>query len=172
MPKTPPPPELSLPTIKLKYFSRLSRSAPPSPEMRKHCYICKERIVRLGGVYRAHTKRPVFVCEDCAIWNYKYDYGFRTKKAAAARRRRIFDVGYLVHEMVLDAYCKRIGIEDVSSIPPDIGQELTAIAAELYNQLFSKEEKIMLEETWNQEEIERRLRNQILKNPAGRRILG
>ena len=69
--------------------------------------MCGKKNIDLGGAIDAHTDNPKFYCEDCAIDAYMKDHGFKTREAAEARRRRIFDVGYLFNEMITDKYIRQ-----------------------------------------------------------------
>ena len=96
--------------------------------------------------------KPRQICEDCAVERFKNDYGFKTLKAAHARRRRIFDVGYLFNEIILDTVLNEKKIKDIHEYKNV--DEVFVRAGKLYSHIFKAEDKIKLEEIDNQNEIE------------------
>jgi len=146
-------PEKVLSQIKLKYFS--NRKKPFNED--SQCFLCRKKRIKVGSFADAYTDNPKPICEDCTIFNFMIDYGFRTKKAAAARRRRMFDVSYLFQEMVIDKYMSENNTGDIDELDEEIRNMLFETGAEAYNRLLNKEEKIALEEVKSQEEIEERL---------------
>lgn len=149
-----------LPDIILKYYHapRKSNKNEPSGIV---CACCSERnIINIGGGFYDKKGRPRQICEKCAVWRYRDDFGFRTLAAARARRRRIFDIGYLFNEMVIDKYMEIRGIKDIKELG-DIQDKIFINAIQLYNYLFMKEDKERIEEIKNQTEIEIELRKKI-----------
>ena len=92
------------------------------------------------------------ICEDCAVERFKNDYGFKTLKAAHARRRRIFDVGYLFNEIILDTLLNEKKIKDIKEYQN--ADEVFVRAGKLYSHIFKVDEKIKLEEIDSQKKIE------------------
>ncbi|KKQ18733.1 MAG: hypothetical protein US31_C0002G0078 [Berkelbacteria bacterium GW2011_GWA1_36_9] len=149
-----------LPTIKLKYLDK-GKNVPKRPDAR--CHFCDKTNIVIGAYLDTYTNSPKVVCEDCAIDNYQKDFGYKTREIAMARRRRMFDVTYLFFEMVLDQYLaqnKMPFIENINEVEYD---RLMNLSREVFNASLSRQEKIELEETYNQSEIEERLR-ELLKN--------
>jgi hypothetical protein len=151
--------EIVLPEIKLKYYKRSknNKSGPPSGIT---CAWCLDKnIVKLGGGYRDEKGITKQICETCAIHRYKQDFGYKTLKAAAARRRRIFDVGYLFNEILMDVYMSSNNISDIKNF--DKSDDLFIKAAQLYNTVFTKEEKIKIEELESQNSISDELQKRL-----------
>lgn len=151
--------EKALPLIVLKYHRRPSEvkddKRPPSGIT---CAYCRTKnIVDISGRFRDKKGKEQFFCEHCAVEMYKEELGFRTLKAAHAHRRRIFDVGYLLSEIITDEYMKLHGFHAFD----DIGDKITDInevTRNLWNYLFSKEEKLRIEAIEKQTEIEAELK--------------
>ena len=116
------------------------------------CAWCLESSNRTGGGFHDKNGNPHQICEDCAIRRYKEENKFKTFAEARARRRRIFDVGYLLNEIVLDLYMREKGISDFENCKN--ADEIFVRASQLYSYLFLKEDKINLEETESQKDIE------------------
>lgn len=136
--------------VKLKYYKNNGKNKFSDVQ----CFICGRNNIIIGSMYNDKKDKQKFVCEDCTIDIYKEEYGFKSRKEAAARRRRIFDVGYLFNEILLDIYMEENGIENFKDIPPEDFNFLIEGFNGLYNKLFSKEEKEKIE-VMNQEEIEK-----------------
>lgn len=144
--------------IVLKYYKAPEKDDISAPIFK--CAWCLGLSNRTGGGFLDKKGNPQQICEDCAVRRYKQENKFKTLAGARARRRRIFDVGYLFNEIVLDMYMTEKGIKAFENCVN--ADEIFIKASQLYNQLFSREEKILLEETEKQEDIEseiyRRLR--------------
>ena len=150
--------EKILQNIVLKYYVKPKKSSKDKPSGIT-CSVCRAKnIVNIGGGFYDKKGNLKQICEECAVWRYKYDYGFRTLKTAKARRRRLFDVGYLFNEMVLDRYMELGGIKDFKDLDGEVGNKVFIESINLYNYLFSKEDKIRIEEIENQKNIEDELR--------------
>lgn len=153
--------EKILPAIKLKYFSRPNPNDRPStPGL--VCSQCGKQDIRVGAGSGIHTANLEIVCENCAIDEYQKRYGFKSNEAAAARRRRIFDVSYLLQEIITDKYLMQRDIKDVRDLEFEMIQFIAHLAGEVYNSSLSKEEKIKLENEPDQKKIENQL-NKIAK---------
>ncbi|MFA5830214.1 MAG: hypothetical protein WC878_00110 [Candidatus Paceibacterota bacterium] len=140
--KTKKEPKKNLPLIVLKYHCRPSEvkdeNRPPSGVA---CYFCRAKnIVDISGGFRDKKGKEQVYCEKCATKMYKEELGFRTYKAAYAHRRRLFDVGYLFNEIITDEYMKMRGFTKVDDVFEKFGA-LNEISKNLWNYLFSKEEK-------------------------------
>jgi len=94
------------------------------------------------------------ICENCTIEFFKKEHKFLTNEAAAARRRRMFDVLYLFQEMVIDEYLKRNKLNSFRDLNERQIEYLINFANKKYNRLFNKQDKIKLETTREQKEIE------------------
>lgn len=156
--KTKKEPEKVLPLIVLKYHRRPSEVKDERPPSGITCGYCRTKnIVDISGGFRDKKGKEQVICEHCAVERYKEELGFRTFKAAYSRRRRIFDVGYLLSEIITDEYMKmhRLStIDDVGDKIADIGD----ITRNLWNYLFTKEEKLRIEAIEQQTEIEAELK--------------
>ncbi|MCK4745169.1 hypothetical protein KAS41_03845 [Candidatus Parcubacteria bacterium] len=152
--------EKILPEIKLKYYCKNENSeSPKNPDA--VCYFCGKKNIAIGSVLDGYSDNPKFVCENCAIDRYKKDHKFKSKKIASARRRRIFDVNYLFNEMITDKYLKEKSIKSIDGLKDRDMDEIIKVSTEAYNSLFSKIDKIKLEETESQSEIEEKLRKKL-----------
>lgn len=148
-----------LPLIKLKYYILPDKSEKHEPSGISCCICLKKNIVNVAGVFYNEDGKTHHICEDCAVHRYKEENNFNSFKIAYSHRRRLFDVGYLFNEIVIDEYIKfnKInGFKDLKN-PEDIFIKITSI----YNELFSKEEKEWLEKIELQEDIEKKLREKI-----------
>ena len=150
--------EKVIPDIILKYYKISKKNDFSMPFFK--CYWCLEPSNRSGGVFFDKKGKIQQICENCAISRYKDENNFKTLKAAKARRRRIFDVGYLFNETVLDLYMSEKGIKDLDACSN--ADDIFIKASELYNILFSKEDKISLEEMYLQKDIESQINNRLL----------
>lgn len=155
--------ELTLPYINLKYFGPNEKGEKPV-QKDMQCFLCKKQGIVFGGVRDGNTPHPKFICEDCAINEFQRDGGFVTRKAAAARRRRIFDVPYLFQEILTDEYMKRKKVL-FETLGEAAIEQLFSLSNEIYNSLFGKEMKFYLEEMVDQEELEIIFRNFIERTP-------
>ncbi len=152
-----PDKERVLPQIKLKYFHNKPDKGQKPVKYDKPCYYCKRKFEKVGSVLDAYSDRPKMVCEDCAIWAYKQQEGFRTKKAAAARRRRMFDVNYLFQELIIGLYLQNNDLHSINELPDEVFEKIMEQAKDVYNSFYSKEAKVKIEELETQDEVEREL---------------
>jgi len=152
--------EKILSAIKLKYHNKGEDGKGPT-DPNAVCYFCGKKNIAIGSIMDAYSNKPQFVCEDCAIKMYQKDYKFKTKVAAAARRRRIFDVGYLFNEMIVDKYLKEKGLKTIDDLELEDIKIIMEISKAAYNNLFSKAEIIKLEEIEDQKKIEEKLKKKL-----------
>ncbi len=146
-----------LPEIKLKYFKRPSDvNSPDYPRTNYTCYKCRmKNIPFVGGIRDGYSVNPKYLCEDCAIDEYMVDFGFETREAAASWRRRIFDVGYLLNELILERYAKDNN-KNVDDLSDKEWRNALAVGNNFYNTV-SKTKKERLEAIPKQEELEKHL---------------
>lgn len=143
-----------LPSIKLKYFQRENKQKEPIYKNTR-CYICGKKNVKIGSFIDTAANNHKITCEDCAIEAFRKEHGILTREAAEAKRRRIFDVLYLFQEMVIDEYLKRNKLKSFDDLNEKQIQYLMNFANKEYNRAFSKHDKIKLEATHDQKEIEK-----------------
>ena len=136
--------------IVLKYYKTPAKNDTEIP--RFLCARCLKMQNRTGGGYMDEMGRPKQICEDCAVKRFKNDNGFKTLNAAYARRRRIFDVGYLFNEIILETLLIKKKIKDIKEY--NNADEVFVRAGKLYSHIFKTADKIMLEEIDNQKQIE------------------
>ncbi len=152
--------EKVLSKIKLKYYKK-PRESDKSIKSGITCAWCFETdVVNIGGGYRDDKGKIYQICERCAVHRYKQEHGYKTLTAAKNRRRRIFDIGYLFNELVLDVYMSSKNISNFESCKN--ADDVFIKAGELYNLLFTKEEKIRIEEMESQKEIEDEFQKRLL----------
>jgi len=152
--------EKILSAIKLKYYQKEKGGSGPRHDGIE-CFVCGKMNIAIGAVYNDESGEPKFICEDCAIDAYQEKHRFKNREAAAARRRRIFDVGYLFSEMVTDKYLEEMNYKSIDDLSDQEISLLLNISREKYNSLFTKEEKTKLEETESQADIEKKLREKL-----------
>ncbi|MEK7093080.1 MAG: hypothetical protein AAB927_01205 [Patescibacteria group bacterium] len=153
------------PTIQLKLL-KSQETYPPDEDPKTfffECASCRKRTNKLGAMVDSHTKTPKYVCEPCAIDQFQKTYGFRSRKAAAARRRRIFDVPYLFQELYIGEYLKRKKVK-FSELGEGAFEQIFILSREAYNGLFGPELKEHLEEL-EQWELEIIFRNFTERTP-------
>jgi len=150
--------EKVIPAIVLKYYKTPKKNDSSMPFFK--CAWCLELRNRTGGGFIDNKGKTQQICETCAIWQYREDNNFKTIDAAEARRRRIFDVGYLFNESVLDIYLNKQSIANFYYCQN--ADDVFIKASQLYNDLFSKEDKIRLEDMWSQKDIESEINKRLL----------
>ncbi len=146
-----------LPEIKLKYFMRPDIKSPDFPGTNYTCDKCHMiNIPIVGSVTDGYSDNPKYFCEDCAIDAYMKNYDFKTREVAASWRRRLFDVGYLLNDLIIDRYLKEKGIK-IEDMSGEKWEQLSNMSRDLYNS-YSKEKKGILESIPEQSIIERELK--------------
>lgn len=143
--------------IILKYYKPPAKNDISAPLFK--CAWCLGLSNRTGGGFYDKKGMPQQICEDCAVRRYKEENKFKTLAGARARRRRIFDVGYLFNEIVMDFYMTEKGIKDFENCLE--ADDIFIQASQIFNQLFSKVEKTWLEETEDQKDIESEIRKRL-----------
>lgn len=151
--------EKVLSQIILKYYKKPTKSLDEKPSGIMCAYCFERNIVDIGGGFKDDKGKLYQICERCAMWQYRKENRFRTLAAARARRRRIFDIGYLFNEMIIDKYMELKGIKNFNSLDANVADKLFIDAVNLFNYLFSKEDKVRIEEMEYQTNIETELRN-------------
>ncbi len=152
-------------TIRLKLLQS-QKTYPPDEDPETfvfECLTCRAQTTKLGAIKDMHTNDPKYVCEPCAIDQYKAANGFRSREAAKARRRRIFDVPYLFQDMFLQEYLKRkkIAYKDIGA---GAFEQVFVLSREAYGALFGPELREYLEEL-EQWELEIIFRNFVEHTP-------
>jgi hypothetical protein len=109
----------------------------------------------VGAVRDGYSDNPKYYCENCAINNYMIEFDFESREIAASWRRRIFDVGYLFHELVIEQYLKKN-----HKIYEELSEEecnmLAILHRDSYNKV-SKNKKTDLEAIPKQTDLEKEL---------------
>jgi len=145
-----------LPGIKLKYFERPDIKSSYFHSTNFTCYKCGMiNIPFIGSVRDGYSDNPKYFCEDCSIDTYMKDYDFETREAALSWRRRIFDVGYFLNELIIDRYLKEKGMP-IEDLPNEKLESLSALGRDLYNTV-SKKKKSLLESIPEQSVLEKEL---------------
>ena len=162
VPQEPEEPQITvttrpLPAIHLHHFHRPGPHDQPAIKGIT-CAQCGATNIHIGSTSNAYSANHIYRCEECAITNYQKEYSFPNHEAAAARRRRMFDVGYLLREMLIDWYIYEHEVRDMDSIDQQMFDALCQASTDAYN-LLPKERKIALEETEQQHNIEKELRS-------------
>lgn len=151
-----------LPQIKLKYHNITNEQGerPTHPDMT--CGICGTIGITVAGA-KESDGRALPVCENCAIDEYQRYYKFPSWEAAAASRRRIFDVQYLFNEILTDKYLADNHLSSVDDLSLEEMNSLLKASSGYYNSLFSKRKKMALEQNEDQAEIEEAFRKVLPK---------
>lgn len=151
--------ETILPQIRLKYFTF---PAPNEKHSDLQCSYCGKIGITVGaGDFRIKND-PKFVCQDCAVDAFMTSNGYTDRKVATARRRRIFDIGYLLTEIIIDKFLEDHNMSSEKKLSGEEWNGLCKLGGYVYNE-FSKEEKLELEQIADQQEIERRLRGYLTR---------
>lgn len=145
-----------LPEIKLKYFKRPDINSPDFPGTNYICYGCgMVNIPIVGAVRDGYSNNPKYYCENCAINNYMIEFNFESREAAASWRRRMFDVGYLFHELVIERYLKE-NRKMYEKLTENECNMLAVLSRDFYNRI-SKSKKVDLEFIPKQADLEKEL---------------
>ena len=158
--------EFVFPTIRLKLL-KSQKTYPPDEDPETfffECAICTERTNKLGAMKDVHLTNPKYICEPCAIDQLQKTHGFRSRTAAIARRRRIFDVPYLFQELYIGEYLKRKKIA-FSELGDGAFEQIFLLSREAYNGLFGPALKRHFEEL-EQRELEIIFRNFTERTPS------
>lgn len=121
------------------------------------CFRCKKKSDRIGTVISTTNQ---LVCENCAIKAYQKEYEFSTLEIARAHRRRLFDVSYLLYEMLSDLYMAKNNLSDINDFTETDIDIIKSTASMLYNYV-PRWKKTDLESMWFQEDIEKYLKKLI-----------
>lgn len=144
--------EQVLPQLKLKY-TKLEKDGKRVTFEGTKCSKCKKKDISVGAGFLDKNKKEQIICEDCTIDRYFIDHRFKTREAAASRRRRIFDVGYLLAEIMLDKFMEAYNLKSLDEINEDEFMKMNELAKLSYNTFFTKEEKWDLENEPDQQKI-------------------
>lgn len=142
-----------IPSIKLEYFTTPTHAerAELASKSDYICAKCKKAIVVMGS-FNKFTQQSI--CDTCAIDDYMVYEGFKTIEAAAAHRRRLFDVGYLFTEMLIDRYLKAYGISSEDELSEAERQDVFHVSNEL-QEMMNRDTIISLQNEPSQAKIER-----------------
>jgi hypothetical protein len=131
-----------LPQIELKYFGPDEDGKKPF-ETDLECVKCHKKGITIGSAQNGKTGDLEYICEDCSIEDFKKINEFSSLEAAAAYRRRMFDVSYLFLEKLIEAYLDKFKT-DLDSVDEDVVDTIVTIGRSLYDELPKAElEKIM-----------------------------
>ncbi len=151
-----------LPGINLKYFKRPDVNSPDFPGTNYICYKCGLiNIPIIGSILDAYSDKPKYYCENCAVNNYMFEFGFKSREAAASWRRRIFDVGYLFNELIIEKYLKEKN-KSYESLSNQESEMLNLLSRDQYNKV-SRIKKMDLEAILLQVDLENELKKYIKK---------
>jgi len=148
-----------IPAIKLKYNRRPKKSERIANDL--VCDQCRKKNILVGSGGKNKDGSEYAICEACAIYNYGYRYYFETLKAAGAHRRRMFDIQYLLLEMLTDAFMAQRGLNDIEEMTDGQEDALLELSQELYNHDIPRSAKIRLENTEDQQDIEKYLTKKV-----------
>jgi len=132
------------------------------------CIQCGKKVAVVGAIDK--NTEEVF-CDNCAIDNYQVSEGFKTRVAAEAHRRRLFDVTYLLTEKLFDQYLAKHNLQE-EDLSVAEREELFNTSYWLEN-MIPKPDKIKLQNETNQSIIERyydRLIERWIKIPLEKKI--
>lgn len=153
--------EKILPLITLKYYHTPKKTSNREKSGITCAWCLDTNIVNIGGGFYDQKGKIHQICEDCAVIRYKEDFKIKSIKVARARRRRIFDIGYLFNEMVIDKYIEIKNLKDFKNIKSGKENDIFIEAGKLFNELFIKEEKLRIEVIENQKDIEEIFRKKL-----------
>lgn len=145
--------DLYLPQIELKYFSPLDENGKRRTHPELSCSRCGVHNIAVGSYDNTDPMHIVYVCEECAISAFWKNEGIKDRETARLRRRRLFDVIYLLTELCIDRYLKSRGLSDFEDLSDDQLALIREVATLNYNDL-TKRMKRALEETVDQKELE------------------
>ncbi len=155
-----------IPLIQLKYLTRPSLAEQKAMVLPSPCAFCGRT---WGGVGSGAKDGSSIICERCAIRNFQLNEGFKTLTAARAYRRRLFDVGYLWLEMLLDEYIALHELNSYEDVSPEAYGRISDLATFVMNSSTTTAQKVRLHNTPDQAMIEQNLRKFI--TPAVERLL-
>ena len=127
--------------IELKYFGPDEDGKKPIQEDLV-CSECDKKGITIGSAKNNEKGDLEYICEECSIEDFKKMHDFPSLEAAAAYRRRMFDVSYLFLEILIDAYLSKNKME-LDDVDEDLLDTLMTIGRSLYEELPKNElEKI------------------------------
>ncbi|MBI1975852.1 MAG: hypothetical protein HYS59_02560 [Candidatus Vogelbacteria bacterium] len=143
--------EKILSKIKLKYLQAEARP----PRLRGAvCALCSADNILIGGIIHTAPGEEEHVCESCATERFRRVHGYLSIEAAAARRRRAFDIEFLFQEKILDSYLKETG-KTIKELDRKAFRELLELARFLFHQNIPPNKRKRMEEASSQDSIER-----------------
>lgn len=150
-----------LPQIKLKYYQQLDEHGERPKHADLACGCCGRTGITVGGMRYGSDGTPSPVCEECMIDDFMKKNKYSSREAAVAARRRMFDVGYLFNEMVTDKYIDIIGADNIDDLNEREMRTIMEKGKDYFNSLFSRSQKIKMEEMEDQAEIEKIMRGRL-----------
>ena len=127
--------------IELKYFGPDQEGKKPMQEDLV-CFECQKKGITVGSAKNGKDGDLEYICEECSIQDFQTDNDFPSVEAAAAYRRRMFDVSYLFLEILVDAYLVKF-TTDLDSVDEDVLDMIMTVGRSLYEELPKNElEKI------------------------------
>jgi len=119
--------------IDLKYFGPDEFGKKPTQED-LNCSECFKKNITVGSAKSRPDGELEYICEDCSILDFQKMHDFPSLEAAAAYRRRMFDVSYLFLETLLDDYLAKNAI-DIDAVEEDEVDTVMTIGRSLYEEL-------------------------------------
>jgi hypothetical protein len=144
------------PYIKLKYFRKPKDSEGADNFI---CFQCKKRSMKIGSC-NVVVNPPEYHCEQCAIFNYAQNYGFKSLEVAESYRRRMFDVFYLFQEMLINRILKEEK-KTFKELTDEEYSTMIELANDMWKdkKLINQREKENLESLYYQKDIEEEIDN-------------
>ncbi len=122
-----------LPQIELNYFGPDENGKKPTqPDL--NCSECNKQNISVGSARTKANGDLEYICEECSILDFQKMHDFPTLEAAAAYRRRMFDLNYLFLETLLNDYLKTNKIE-IDAVDEDEVDTVMTIGRSLYEEL-------------------------------------
>ncbi len=142
-----------MPAIRLKYFSTASDTI--CDNCKKPCDVVG---VKLNGGKEGDEK---FLCEDCAVKAMYDNDHFAEYLIQHSQRRRMFDVTYLLTELLMDKYLVDNKLPLGKLLPEKEMKKMIESSTNLWNKKFSSEERTNITQIKKQKEIEKIFKKKI-----------
>jgi hypothetical protein len=143
--------------IKLKYFKQ---DETKHIDKKAICVVCSKRGIEIGAMVKEGSRiKPQVVCIDCAIRDYAHSHKIKKIEIAKIKRRRMFDISYLLFEILIDEFLKMRGKKTFKNLSEEEMEFNYALSQEIYNTITKKEKEKL--ENLSQVKIEEIFRNKI-----------